>query len=72
MDGVANDALVDADLWNGEQLTVASESVAVMASSNLDTVCAVADTIATEGVAGTSPMDLPNASSNVITSTCGP
>ena len=38
-------------------------------SGNLDTVCAVADTIGREHVNATSPMDLPNASSNVIAST---
>jgi 3-oxoacyl-[acyl-carrier-protein] synthase II len=43
----------------------------VVASSNLgnlDTVCAVTDTIATAGSVATSPMDLPNASSNVVAS----
>src|SRR5262249_54527918 len=35
---------------------------------NLDTVCHVADTIAARGVPATSPMDLPNASSNVVAS----
>ncbi|WP_433598118.1 beta-ketoacyl synthase N-terminal-like domain-containing protein [Nocardia sp. CA-135953] len=36
---------------------------------NLQTVCDAARLIRTEGVAATSPMDLPNASSNVIAST---
>jgi 3-oxoacyl-[acyl-carrier-protein] synthase II len=47
------------------------EETGVVVSSNygnLDTVCRVADTIRAEGVLGTSPMDLPNASSNVIAS----
>jgi 3-oxoacyl-[acyl-carrier-protein] synthase II len=67
----ARDALVDAGLWDGAALTAPAASVAVVASSNLgnlDTVCAVASTIASEGVAGISPMDLPNASSNVVAS----
>ncbi|MFP5393238.1 MAG: beta-ketoacyl synthase N-terminal-like domain-containing protein [Gammaproteobacteria bacterium] len=38
-------------------------------TGNLDTVCAVADTIRAQHVNATSPMDLPNASSNVIAST---
>lgn len=38
-------------------------------TGNLDTVCAVADKIRAEHVNATSPMDLPNASSNVIAST---
>ena len=36
---------------------------------NLDTVCRVAEQIETGGVPATSPMDLPNASSNVIAAT---
>lgn len=68
----AHDALVDAGLWADGALTVPGESIAVLASSNLgnlDTVCGVSATIADEGVTGTSPMDLPNASSNVVAST---
>jgi 3-oxoacyl-[acyl-carrier-protein] synthase II len=52
-------------------LTVPPESVGVVVSSNLgnvDTVCGVVETIAATTVTGTSPMDLPNASSNVISS----
>lgn len=67
----AVDALTGAGLLDGTALTVDGDSVAVVASSNLgnlDTVCRVAGTIAEEGVSGTSPMDLPNASSNVIAS----
>ncbi|GAB3898698.1 hypothetical protein GCM10029964_083600 [Kibdelosporangium lantanae] len=47
------------------------ESTAVVVSSNvanLDTVCRVSHTIATESTAATSPMDLPNASVNVVAS----
>lgn len=68
----AFDALTDAGLLDDVgSLTVDADSVGVMASSNLgnlDTVCRVAATIADEGVPGTSPMDLPNASSNVVAS----
>lgn len=68
----ASSALADAGLLaEGEKLTVPGDSVGVVVSSNLgnlDTVCRVASTIRDEGVAGTSPMDLPNASSNVIAS----
>ncbi len=67
----AHDALADAGLCRAGRLTVAAEQVAVLASSNfgnLDTVCSVADTLATGGVTETSPMDLPNASSNVVAS----
>ncbi|WP_405390010.1 3-oxoacyl-ACP synthase [Streptomyces sp. NBC_01102] len=45
--------------------------VAVLVSSNLgnvDTACRVARTIADEGTRGLSPMDTPNASSNIIAS----
>jgi 3-oxoacyl-[acyl-carrier-protein] synthase II len=48
------------------------EKTAVVASSNfgnLDTVCRTAETIARKSVTGTSPMDLPNASPNVVAST---
>ena len=38
-------------------------------TGNLETICNVADRIRTEHVDATSPMDLPNASSNVIAST---
>ncbi|GIL31892.1 beta-ketoacyl synthase N-terminal-like domain-containing protein [Actinocatenispora comari] len=67
----ARDALADALVLTEDGPTVDPESVAVVVSSNLgnlDTVCRVADTIGAEGVSGTSPMDLPNASSNVIAS----
>ncbi|WP_156727259.1 beta-ketoacyl synthase N-terminal-like domain-containing protein [Streptomyces apocyni] len=67
-------ALRDAGLLEGEKdgtLTVAAETVGVVASSNfgnLDTVARALDTIREETVTATSPMDLPNASSNVIAS----
>ena len=65
------DALTDAGLFADGSLRVAGETLGVVASSNLgnlETVCAVVDTIAAETVTGTSPMDLPNASSNVVSS----
>jgi 3-oxoacyl-[acyl-carrier-protein] synthase II len=63
-------------LWDperpaGERLTVPAESVAVVVSSNLgniDTVCRVAQTIGDEGSRAVSPMDTPNASSNILAS----
>ncbi|MCQ8193630.1 beta-ketoacyl synthase N-terminal-like domain-containing protein [Streptomyces rugosispiralis] len=69
----ADEALADAGLLGPEGLTVPGETVAVLVASNygnVDTVCSVVDTIAAEGTAGgVSPMDTPNASSNVIAST---
>jgi 3-oxoacyl-[acyl-carrier-protein] synthase II len=68
----AFDALTDAGVIEPDgTLAVDGERVCVVASSNLgnlDTVCRVAGTIAAHGVSETSPMDLPNASSNVIAS----
>lgn len=67
----AYEALVDAGLLTSDGLTVEGEAIAVVASSNfgnVDTVCRVVQTIADEGAARVSPMDLPNASSNVIAS----
>lgn len=68
----AMDALTDAGLLPPEGgLTVAGESVAVVASSNLgnvDTVCEVASAIGEDSTDGISPMSLPNASSNVVAS----
>ncbi|MFF0572192.1 beta-ketoacyl synthase N-terminal-like domain-containing protein [Streptomyces sp. NPDC004041] len=64
-------ALRDAGLLGDDGLTCAPESVGVIASSNfgnLDTVARALDTLREETVSGTSPMDLPNASSNVIAS----
>nr|BCN28628.1 3-oxoacyl-ACP synthase [Streptomyces sp. SANK 60404] len=69
--GIADKALRDTGLLGEDGLTVPAESVGVVASSNfgnLDTVTRALDTIHAETVSGTSPMDLPNASSNVIAS----
>lgn len=70
--GLALKALRDAGLLDEDgRPTVPAESLGVVASSNfgnLDTVTRALDTIHTETVSGTSPMDLPNASSNVIAS----
>ncbi|MEU5717250.1 beta-ketoacyl synthase N-terminal-like domain-containing protein [Streptomyces sp. NPDC020403] len=63
--------LTDAGLWRDGALTVDGNRVAVLVSSNLgnvDTACRVARTIADEGTRGLSPMDTPNASSNIIAS----
>ena len=65
----ARAALTDAGLLADGALTVESDSVGVVVSTNLgnaDTVCGVAETIRRGSVAQTSPMDLPNASSNVV------
>lgn len=68
----ATDAVLrDAGLLTDDGLTVPAASTGVVASStlgNVDTVVRAADTIQAETVTGTSPMDLPNASSNVIAS----
>ncbi|MFF4324216.1 beta-ketoacyl synthase N-terminal-like domain-containing protein [Streptomyces sp. NPDC001568] len=67
-------ALRDAGLLGADEkdgLLVAAAGVGVVASSNfgnLDTVARALDTIREETVTATSPMDLPNASSNVIAS----
>ncbi|WEO94741.1 beta-ketoacyl synthase N-terminal-like domain-containing protein [Streptomyces sp. FXJ1.172] len=69
----ADEALRDAGLLGPDGLNVPGETVAVLVASNhgnADTVCSVAQTIATEGTtAGISPMDTPNASSNIVAST---
>jgi 3-oxoacyl-[acyl-carrier-protein] synthase II len=68
---LASAALMDTGLLDEDGLTVPGESVGVIASSNfgnLDTVTRALDTIRAETVSATSPMDLPNASSNVIAS----
>lgn len=52
-------------------LAVSGAAVGVVASSNLgnvDTVCRTAETIAAGSVTATSPMALPNASSNIVAS----
>ncbi|MFD0025483.1 beta-ketoacyl synthase N-terminal-like domain-containing protein [Streptomyces sp. NPDC058382] len=64
-------ALKDAGLLGVDGLTCEPSGVAVIVSSNfgnLDTVVRALDTIREETVTATSPMDLPNASSNVIAS----
>ncbi|MFD1147563.1 beta-ketoacyl synthase N-terminal-like domain-containing protein [Saccharothrix hoggarensis] len=65
----ADAALRDSGLLGEDGLAVADHTVGVVASSNFgnaDTVTGVLDTIAAETTMGTSPMHLPNASSNVI------
>ncbi|MFD7019510.1 beta-ketoacyl synthase N-terminal-like domain-containing protein [Streptomyces sp. NPDC059161] len=69
----ADEALRDAGLFGADGLSVDGETIAVIVASNygnVDTVCSVVETIAADGAAsGISPMDTPNASSNVIAST---
>jgi 3-oxoacyl-[acyl-carrier-protein] synthase II len=65
----ATEALDLAGLVRDGTPAVPGETVGVVVSgnlANLDTVCAVVTTIATGSVADTSPMDLPNASSNEV------
>ncbi len=63
------DALPNA-VESGAEGQVDGPTAVVVASvtGNLGTVCAVTSTIAQEGTRGVSPMDLPNASSNVVAS----
>ncbi len=69
----ADEALRDAGILGEDGLTVPGETIAVLVASNygnVDTVCSVVELIAAEGgTSGISPMDTPNASSNVIAST---
>ncbi|MFD7909697.1 beta-ketoacyl synthase N-terminal-like domain-containing protein [Streptomyces sp. NPDC059752] len=69
----ADEALRDAGLLGEDGLTVPGETIAVLVASNYgnaDTVCSVVELIAADGsTRGISPMDTPNASSNVIAST---
>lgn len=69
----ADEALRASGLLGEDGLTVSGESIAVLIASNygnVDTVCAIVETIAADGSAGgLSPMDTPNASSNVVAST---
>ncbi|MCX4803092.1 3-oxoacyl-ACP synthase [Streptomyces sp. NBC_01214] len=68
---LAQAALRDTGLLGTDGLAVPGESVGVVASSNfgnLDTVARALDTIRSQTVSATSPMDLPNASSNVVAS----
>ncbi|MFF0150268.1 beta-ketoacyl synthase N-terminal-like domain-containing protein [Micromonospora sp. NPDC005203] len=67
----AGAALRDAGLADTDPPASGLDRTAVVVSTdlgNLDSVCTVAGTIAKEGVDGTSPMDLPNTSSNVTAS----
>ena len=67
----AMSALRDAGLLRQDALTVPDSTIGVVASSNygnVDTVCRTAQTIVDATASGTHPMDLPNASSNVIAS----
>ncbi|MET9690276.1 beta-ketoacyl synthase N-terminal-like domain-containing protein [Streptomyces sp. NPDC006514] len=64
-------ALTDAGLRAGTELRAPGPRIGVVVSSNLgnaDTVCKAVETIAKETTSGLSPMDTPNASSNIIAS----
>lgn len=64
-------ALRESGLVGADGLAVPARTVGVVASSNygnLDTICRAMDTIVKETAAAGSPMDLPNASSNVVAS----
>ena len=69
----ADAALRDARLLGADGLALEPESIGVVVASNfgnLDTITKIVATIANEqGAQGLSPMDTPNASSNVIAST---
>ncbi|GAA2311173.1 beta-ketoacyl synthase N-terminal-like domain-containing protein [Streptomyces violaceusniger] len=68
---MAKAALTDAGLLGPSGITIPGERVGVVVSTNLgnvDTVCRAVETIAKEGTAGLSPMDTPNASSNITAS----
>ncbi|MDG9705846.1 beta-ketoacyl synthase N-terminal-like domain-containing protein [Streptomyces sp. DH37] len=67
----AQRVLADAGLLREGTPVLDGARTAVLVSSNLgnvDTVCRVTRTIAEEGTYGVSPMDTPNASSNIIAS----
>lgn len=67
----ARDGLADAGLRDADGPLVDGGGVGVVVSSNygnVDTICRVVSTIAAETTRGTSPMDSPNASSNIIAS----
>lgn len=67
----AQAALLDAGLSATAADQVSPESFGTVVSSNLgnvDTVCRVLDTVRAEGADSTSPLDIPNLSSNVIAS----
>ncbi|MDG9715356.1 beta-ketoacyl synthase N-terminal-like domain-containing protein [Streptomyces sp. DH24] len=65
----AEPALRSAGVWDGTELRVPRDEIAVIVSSNLgilDNVCAFTDIIAEKTVTGLSPLGLPQTSSNVI------
>lgn len=67
----AFDGLQDAGLRDADGPLVEGTGVGVVVASNygnVDTICRVVTTIAAETTRGTSPMDSPNASSNIIAS----
>lgn len=67
----AQAALADAGLLDETGTAPGGATIGVVVSSNfgnVDTVCRVVDEIAEATVTGTSPMDLPNASSNIVAS----
>jgi len=64
-------ALRDAGLRDADGPTADGAGIGVVVASNygnVDTICRVVTTIAAETTRGTSPMDSPNASSNIIAS----
>ncbi|GAA2711243.1 MULTISPECIES: beta-ketoacyl synthase N-terminal-like domain-containing protein [Streptomyces] len=68
---LAHAALTDAGLLADGRPTVPGDRIGVVVSSNLgnaDTVCRAVETIAKESTGALSPMDTPNASSNIIAS----
>ncbi|MEU6955961.1 beta-ketoacyl synthase N-terminal-like domain-containing protein [Streptomyces sp. NPDC045714] len=68
---LAHAALTDAGLLVAGGPAAAGDRLATVVSSNLgntDTVCRAVETIAKESTGGLSPMDTPNASSNIIAS----
>ncbi|MFI5983567.1 beta-ketoacyl synthase N-terminal-like domain-containing protein [Streptomyces sp. NPDC051555] len=68
---LAHVALTDAGMLDGRTPTVPGTRIGVVVSSNLgnaDTVCRAVETIAKESTGALSPMDTPNASSNIIAS----
>ncbi|MGW0330954.1 beta-ketoacyl synthase N-terminal-like domain-containing protein [Streptomyces sp. NPDC003011] len=69
---LAHAALTDAGLLDEEgTITVPGDRIGAVVSSNLgnaDTVCRAVETIAKESAGALSPMDTPNASSNIIAS----
>ncbi|MEU6484889.1 beta-ketoacyl synthase N-terminal-like domain-containing protein [Streptomyces sp. NPDC046887] len=68
---LAHAALTDAGILREGERTVPGDRVGTVVSSNLgnaDTVCRAVETIAKESTGALSPMDTPNASSNIIAS----